>query len=98
MFARALDTVEFIDCKILESTWNTEQGNKGVGTGWSGVNMWGKYKFTNCQFDAACTCNCKTDSVVAEFEDCTYTNGDAITMDIIKGTAANIEASTITIK
>ena len=98
MLAASLDTVKFDGCKFLESTWNTEQGNKGVGTGWSGVNMWGKYEFTNCQFDSVCHCNCKTTGVVADFTNCTYTNGDAVTMSLINGTAANIEGSAITIK
>ena len=98
MLAASLDTVKFDGCKFLESTWNTEQGNKGVGTGWSGVNMWGKYEFTNCQFDSVCHCNCKTTGVVATFTGCTYTNGEAITEAIIKGTEANIAGSTITIK
>ena len=98
MLAASLDTVKFDGCKFLESTWNTEQGNKGVGTGWSGVNMWGKYEFTNCQFDSVCHCNCKTTGVVADFTNCTYTNGDAVTMELINGTAANIEGSAITIK
>lgn len=79
MYAAALDNVIFINCKFLESTWNTEQGNKGVGTGWSGINMWGKYEFNNCQFDKACTCNVKTNGVAADFNGCTYTDGSDIT-------------------
>ena len=98
MLAASLDTVEFIDCKFLESTWNTEQGNKGVGTGWSGVNMWGKYVFTNCQFDSICHCCCKCAGVEAAFIGCTYTNGDAITMDLINGDSTHIKNSTITIE
>ena len=78
MLATSLDVVEFNNCAFRESTWNTEQGNKGVGTGWSGVNMWGKYQFNNCEFDAACTCNVKTEGVEATFNNCSINGGSAI--------------------
>ena len=78
MLAAALDTVVFNNCKFKESTWNTEQGNKGVGTGWSGVNMWGKYEFNNCQFDAICNLNVKTNGVEATLNNCTVTDGSDI--------------------
>lgn len=78
MYASSLGKVVFNNCKFLESTWNTEQGKKGVGTGWSGVNMWGKYEFNNCQFDKACVCNVKTNGVEAEFNNCSFTDGDDI--------------------
>ena len=95
MLAASLDVVEFNNCKFRESTWNTEQGNKGVGTGWSGVNMWGKYEFNNCQFDEACHCNVKSEGIVATFNNCSYTNGGNI-QNVITGTDANIAGSTIT--
>lgn len=79
MYASALNKVIFINCKFLESTWNTEQGNKGVATGWSGINMYGKYEFNQCKFDKACTCNVKTNGVEADFIGCTYTDGSDIT-------------------
>ena len=82
MLAATLDKVVLNNCKILESTWNTEQGNKGVGTGWSGVNMWGKYEFNNCQFDANCSLCVKGNSVEAELNNCTVTDGSALN-DII---------------
>ena len=72
MFASSLEVVKFIDCKILESTWNTEQGNKGVATGWSGVNMWGNYEFENCTFGTLVSCNVKCDGVKASFINCKY--------------------------
>ena len=72
MFASSLKVVKFIDCKILESTWNTEQGNKGVGTGWSGVNMWGNYEFENCTFGTLVSCNVKCNGVKASFINCKY--------------------------
>ena len=78
MLAASLDTVKFDGCKFLESTWNTEQGNKGVGTGWSGVNMWGKYEFNNCVFDTEAHCNVKCDGVEATFTGCSFVNGKNI--------------------
>lgn len=79
MYAANLDKVIFNNCKFLESTWMTEQQNKGKTDCWNGVNMWGKYEFNNCQFDKACTCNVKTNGVEADFNDCTYTDGSDIT-------------------
>ncbi len=84
MYASALETVEFKNCKFLESTWMTEQGNKGDAASWNGINMWGKYLFDNCEFDPACVCNVKTNDVVAEFINCKYTNGSDDIKNVVK--------------
>ena len=88
MLAASLDVVEFHNCNFRESTWNTEQGNKGVGTGWSGVNMWGKYMFDNCNFDSVCKCCVKTSGVEATFTNCTVTDGSAIEDIVIYSSGA----------
>ena len=96
MLAASLDKVVFNNCKILESTWNTEQGNKGVATGWNGVNMWGKYEFNNCQFDAVCTLNVKANGVEATLNNCTFTDGSDI-QNVIK-VASGVTTYTVEIK
>ena len=89
MLAASLDVVEFHNCNFRESTWNTEQGNKGVATGWSGVNMWGKYLFDNCTFDSVCKCCAKSSSVEATFTNCTVNDGSAIENIVIYSSGVN---------
>ena len=83
MYAASLDTVVFINCKFLESTWMTEQKNKGKADAWNGINMWGKYEFNGCEFAPVFGCHVKTDGVEATFKNCSVSDGSSVQDRII---------------
>ena len=78
MYAAALDKVVFINCKFLESTFMTDQKNKGVADAWNGINMWGKYEFNGCEFSPVFGCHIKTDGVEANFNNCIVSDGSSV--------------------
>ena len=73
MFGSSLEKVVFNNCTFLNKKSSLTGSDK-----WTGVNMWGKYEFNNCVFDTEATCNVKCDDVEAEFNGCTYSNGQDI--------------------
>lgn len=88
MFGSSLEKVIFNNCKF--------ENKKSSQTGpdkWTGVNMWGKYEFNNCEFDTEATCNVKCNGVEADFNNCFYSNGKNI-KEVVK----NSPAYTCTIK
>ncbi len=93
MLGASIEKVVFNNCYFENKRSSLTGADK-----WTGVNMWGKYEFNNCVFGSEAHCNVKCDGVVATFTGCTYTNGEAISEEIINGTEANIAGSTITIK
>ena len=78
MYAASLDKVVFNNCKFLESTWMTDQKNKGVADAWNGINMWGKYEFNGCEFAPVFGCHVKTDGVEATFNNCSVSDGSSV--------------------
>ena len=73
MFGSSLENVIFNNCKFENKKSSQTGADK-----WTGVNMWGKYEFNNCEFDTEATCNVKCDGVIADFNNCFYSNGKDI--------------------
>lgn len=69
MFGSSLTKVIFNNCTFLNKKSTLTGADK-----WTGVNMWGKYEFNNCEFDTEATCNVKCDGVEAVFNNCKYTD------------------------
>jgi hypothetical protein len=88
MFGSSLENVIFNNCKFENKKSSQTGADK-----WTGVNMWGKYEFNNCEFDTEATCNVKCDGVRADFNNCFYSNGKDI-----KGVISNSPAYTCIIK
>ena len=87
MFGSSLEKVIFNNCKFENKKSSQTGADK-----WTGVNMWGKYEFNNCEFDTEATCNVKCDGVIADFNNCFYSNGKDI-----KAVISNSPAYTCTI-
>lgn len=74
MFGSSLEKVIFNNCTFLNKKSSLTGADK-----WTGVNMWGKYEFNNCEFDTEAHCNVKCDGVVAAFNGCKFTDGREVT-------------------
>lgn len=80
MFGSSLEKVIFNNCTFLNKKSSLTGADK-----WTGVNMWGKYEFNNCEFDTEAHCNVKCDGVVAAFNGCKFTDGRDITSIVNNG-------------
>lgn len=69
MLGSSLEKVIFNNCTFLNKKSSLTGADK-----WTGVNMWGKYEFNNCEFDTEAHCNVKCDGVVAAFNGCKFTD------------------------
>jgi hypothetical protein len=88
MFGSSLTKVIFNNCTFVNKKSSLTGADK-----WTGVNMWGKYEFNNCEFDTEATCNVKCDGVEATFTNCTSKAGEIA--DIIKNSNGYDAAITI---
>ena len=80
-------TVTFNRCKLYG--FNAFGGSLGLvtfnncefpyNTRYNVVNMYNKYAYNNCSFNPEMHCDCAGNGVVADFNNCTYTDGKDIT-------------------